>query len=218
MIAVRQLPMDQARALFDYRDGKLYWRHPASGRRRDLMAFRYSGKRVRVNVGDEWFKAGVLVWNWHNGLAAGPVIHLDRDGTNCAIENLECLADFIEPQSSQAVGNFIEPQSSHSCPTCQQPVAAPTYDFIVQHLELQPLHARILKAVWDGGGHPVMAARIFGYIYEDDIDGGPSDQVMYSNFKVALCKLRARLEGSGIGIETAGYRKGFKLVMEGLKK
>lgn len=35
---------------------------------------------------------------------------------------------------------------------------------------------------------------------------------MQKNFKVTLCRLRSRLEGSGVSIENASYRRGWKLV------
>lgn len=61
--------------------------------------------------------------------------------------------------------------------------------------------------------HPVQTERIFGAMYRDDSDGGPSPTRMYEAFKVALCHLRARLEGSGITIEIVGYRRGYRLVI-----
>jgi hypothetical protein len=36
---------------------------------------------------------------------------------------------------------------------------------------------------------------------------------MYLAFKVALCHLREKLAGSGIGIENVGYRQGYRLVL-----
>ena len=50
-------------------------------------------------------------------------------------------------------------------------------------------------------------------MYEDDPDGGPGDAAMYKSFKIGLCRLRKRLAGTGVSIECAGYRRGWKLVM-----
>lgn len=254
MKPVRQLSQEDAQALFDYRNGRLYWRHVSSGHRRDRCAIRIKNRREPkrgrtpelysvITVGDLEYQAHYIVWNWHMGVTDKAVVFKDGDKTNCDFRNLAEAPrgiqkiigvksgatdwtpgeEFIAGQSGaiqvSAHDNFIEGQSgavnANCCPTCAQTVTAPTYDFIVRHLNLQPLHARILKAVWDGKGHPVMPGRIFDYMYEDDIDGGPSDAMMYSNFKVALCRLRARLEGSGVGIENAGYRAGYRLVLKG---
>lgn len=73
--------------------------------------------------------------------------------------------------------------------------------------------AKILRAVWRGRGLPVPTERIFDAMYEDDADGGPSQATMYSVFKVALCHLRESLAGTGIGIETVGYRRGYRLTL-----
>lgn len=216
---IRQLSQDEARALFDYRDGKLYWRRSGSGRRRDRLAMVTEGARVRVVVGREKYRANVLVWNWHHGKADGVVQPVDGDPLNCQIENLEVVPEFIAPQSPQASQVFIAPSSphecAHSCPMCNQSVAVPTFDMIVQSLNLPPLHRRILRAVWSGKGHPVLPVKIFGVMYEDDPNGGPSEDAMYRSFKVGLCRLRERLEGSGVGIENVAYGRGYKLVFEG---
>ncbi|MFS8147971.1 hypothetical protein [Rhizobium sp. BR 249] len=102
-----------------------------------------------------------------------------------------------------------------NCPCCKQPVAAPTLEIVVDRYDVTPLQARILGAVWRGKGMPVQTERIFDAMYVDDADGGPSPTRMYAAFKVALCHLRTRLEGSGIGIENVGYRQGYRLVMPG---
>lgn len=104
------------------------------------------------------------------------------------------------------------------CPCCRQPVSAPSIDIVVSNYGIRPLEARVLSAIWKGNGMPVQTERVFDAMYADDPDGGPSYASMYSSFKVALCRLRGRLEGSGISIETVGYRRGFRLIMEGMKK
>ncbi len=59
-----------------------------------------------------------------------------------------------------------------------------------------------------------MPERVFDVMYEDDPDGGPGQAKMYRAFKVALCHLRKKLKGSGIGIENVGYRAGYRLIMD----
>ena len=99
------------------------------------------------------------------------------------------------------------------CPCCQQAVAAPTLEIVIDHFDLTPQEARILRAVWKGKGLPVPNERIFDFIYEDDPDGGPSSTKMYLALKVSLCHMRKKLAGSGIGIANAGYRQGYRLVV-----
>ncbi len=53
---------------------------------------------------------------------------------------------------------------------------------------------------------------MFDLMYADDVNGGPSEKTMYNTFKVMLSKLRGKLIGSGISIESAGYRRGYRLV------
>lgn len=104
------------------------------------------------------------------------------------------------------------------CPCCRQPVDAPSLDIVISNYGVRPQEARVLRAIWQGKGMPVQTERVFDAMYEDDPDGGPSYAAMYSAFKCALSRLRARLEGSGIGIETVGYRRGYRLVMKGNKQ
>ncbi len=99
------------------------------------------------------------------------------------------------------------------CPCCAMPTNAPTMLIVVDHYKVTPLEATILSAVWRGKGHPVQTERILDSMYADDPDGGPSATQMYRAFKVALCRLRARLEGSGISIVNVGYRRGYRLVI-----
>lgn len=100
-----------------------------------------------------------------------------------------------------------------ACPCCAQAVEVPSLQIAVDHYDVTPLQARILGAVWKGKGHPVQTERIFDAMYADDPDGGPTPTKMYAAFKVALCHLRVKLAGSGIGIESVGYRQGWRLVL-----
>lgn len=103
-----------------------------------------------------------------------------------------------------------------SCPCCRQRVASPTLEIIVDHYGLTPLEARVLGAVWRGKGMPVMTERVFDAMYIDDPDGGPTPSKMYLAFKVALCHLRKKIEGSGVDVINVGYRRGYRLTIEGV--
>lgn len=101
------------------------------------------------------------------------------------------------------------------CPCCKKPVGVPDLGVLIDYYEIPAQEAAILRAVWKGKGHPVPNERIFDLMYEDDPDGGPSPASMYSALKVSLHYLRKRLKGSGVSIETVGYRRGFRLVITG---
>jgi len=109
----------------------------------------------------------------------------------------------------------VEINNAIPCPCCAQPVAVPTVEIVIDHYDIPPHQACILRAVWKGKGHPVQTDRIFDAMYADDPDGGPSPTQMYSALKVSLSRLRKRLEGSGIGIDNVGYRQGYRLKIEG---
>jgi hypothetical protein len=100
-----------------------------------------------------------------------------------------------------------------ACPCCGVAVDAPNVDILVDKYRLPHMEACVLRAVWRGKGYPVMAERIFDLMYADDPDGGPSPGQMYSTFKVSLSRLRKRIRGSGVSIENAGYRRGYRLVL-----
>lgn len=103
------------------------------------------------------------------------------------------------------------------CPCCGADVENPPFEVLVSSLGLQKEQADVLYAVWRGKGMAVPTQRIFDAMYADDPNGGPSPECMYSAFKMRLHRLRKKLEGSGVGIEAVGYRRGYKIVMKGRK-
>jgi len=98
-----------------------------------------------------------------------------------------------------------------NCPCCSQTVDVPDLDIVVQHYRIPPSEERILAAVWKGKGRAIQTSRIFDAMYVDDPDGGPEPSQMYKALKAALHNIRCRLVGSGITIENAGYRQGYRL-------
>lgn len=100
-----------------------------------------------------------------------------------------------------------------SCPCCRQPVTVPSLEMVIDFYRITPFEARILGAIWKGKGFPIMPDRVFDAMYSDDPDGGPSQSQMYKAFKVSLCHLRQKLEGSGISIVNVGYGRGYRLVL-----
>lgn len=98
------------------------------------------------------------------------------------------------------------------CPCCKRPVQAPSLEIVIDHYRVTPLEGRILGAIWRGKGRPVQNERIFNAMYADDPDGGPSQAQMYLAFKVALCRLRKKLDGTGIEVDNVGSGRGYRLV------
>ena len=206
-----QITLQEARRLFDYRDGMLFWRCAGSGHRLDRAAIsqragRNGGVKKYVRIGGAQIPAHYAVWNWHHGITYGRVFAADGDNSNTDINNLIETKEFISPP--------LRPQNTE-CPCCAQPVPVPALRATIVNARLRPVEEKILRAVWAGDGLPVSSERIFDAMYVDDPDGGPSSRRMYAAFKVALCHLRKRLEGSGVGIENAGYRAGYRLVLGG---
>lgn len=144
----------------------------------------------------------------------GSKSHLDDSGDTLAQRNFDDAIEGIARRASQSVAVQFARANPIACPCCSQLVNVPPLEIVIDHYGLTPLQGRILGAVWRGKGYAVETERIFDAMYVDDPDGGPSPGKMYSAFKVALCRLRARLQGSGIDVENVGYRRGFRLVVE----
>ena len=66
------------------------------------------------------------------------------------------------------------------------------------------MQAKILKAIWDGKGFPVTHAKIQNAMYEDDVNGGPSEFVMYNSMKARISEMRVKLREFGINIIADG--------------
>ena len=103
------------------------------------------------------------------------------------------------------------------CPCCGAQVDAPSLEMLVDVKKISKDQEAVLSAIWRGKGMAVSTQRIFDAMYADDPDGGPSDVRMYSALKQRLFKLREKLEGTGVKIEAVGYRRGYRIVMEGRK-
>lgn len=104
-----------------------------------------------------------------------------------------------------------------ACPCCGAIVAAPSLEMLVDVLAISKDQEAVLSAIWRGKGMAVSTQRIFDAMYADDPDGGPSPERMYNALKLRLHKLREKLEGTGIKVEAVGYRRGYRIVMEGRK-
>lgn len=100
------------------------------------------------------------------------------------------------------------------CPCCRREVNQPDLEAVIDWYDIPPQEEAILRAVWAGKGRPVQNERIIDAMYADDPDGGPSPQAAYRALKVSMHHLRERLRLSGVKIVNAGYRQGYRLVLE----
>jgi len=217
-IVKNQLSRDDALRLFDYRDGTLFWRHHASGRRADLRAVTQWSRRgkpcPRIVIGGSVFQAKYVVWNWHYGSTERMLKERDGNPSNISVDNL---------MESDATGNFIVLPSyskpattAHdiTCPCCRQGVDAPSLDVLVMAFGISPFQERILDCLWRAKGRPVQKDRIIYAMYADDPDGGPSDDKATAAMKEAIFRMRDKLSGSGVSIEYDTTRKGYRLKIE----
>jgi hypothetical protein len=88
MTARNQLTQSEARRIFDYRDGTLYWRRSGSGQRVDRRAVQTNKRGDEVRIGGRVFMAHYLVWNWHHGPTTNEIRPRNFDIHNISIENL----------------------------------------------------------------------------------------------------------------------------------
>ncbi len=105
--------------------------------------------------------------------------------------------------------------SKMKCPFCGGKMSEPDLEMIVDWYDLPPQEEAILRVLWSGKGLPVSNDRIINAIYADDPDGGPSPSAAYGALKVGMSHLRARLRLSGVKIENAGYRQGYRVTFRG---
>lgn len=220
-----QMDRDQCRAMFDYEpvNGDLFW-HGTRKRvfeRINSQVARHGLEKPGVEIDGVFYQIHVLVWNWHWGRTDGAVMWKDGDRLNNRIQNLRDLppVDLYRDPNKEArrhnkyavtKGALAAPIR---CPCCYQETWRPTLDAVAGMAELQPMEKRILGAIWAGAGEPVENERIFLAMYEDDPDGGPEPNKMYSALKVALSYMRGKLRGTGVTVTSNGYRRGYRLVL-----
>ncbi len=224
-----QMSRDEVRALFDYRDdGRLYWRE-LTGRRRPEAGGEFY--RKKLDVGPIWtiqlgsratvtrYMRRYLVWNWHFGGTDRVLLPRNGDTLDDRIDNIRLGARLSDLGAAFAPAEAAVPvpvpiaETGITCPCCGgvAPVLSP--NLIARAYELPPQQEAILARVWAGKGKPVTGEAIIGEMYADDFDGGPEYETARKYFKTQLSLLRKRIEGSGVHIETAGYQRGYKLVL-----
>jgi hypothetical protein len=88
-----QLSQEELSALFEYKDGALYWRHRHGGklcRPAGTKAGTPLGDRgyLRVSVNRKFYYVHRLIWAMHYGSAPDILDHIDGNPANNTIENL----------------------------------------------------------------------------------------------------------------------------------
>jgi hypothetical protein len=156
-----------------------------------------------------------LVWNWHYGKTERILRPLDGDHLNDCIGNIGFAGPLPQEEMPEPAPapQPLESKYGVNCPCCGAGVQVMTADLATQVYGITEQQARILRAIWSGKGKPVHMERVFSEMYADDPDGGPTQEKMYLAFKVAMSHLRTKLEGSGISVETVGYRQGYRLIL-----
>lgn len=221
-----QMSRDEVRALFDYRpDGRLFWRELVGRRRPEAGGEFY---RKKLDAGPIWtiqigsraavtrYMRRYLVWNWHFGGTDRVLLPINGDTMDDRIENIRLgapIAGFAPAEAVPETTAAPPVETGIACPCCGgvAPVLSP--HLIARAYELPPQQEAILARVWRGRGKPVTGEAIVSEMYADDEGGGPEYETARKYFKTQLSLLRKRIEGSGVHIETAGYQRGFKLVL-----
>jgi len=94
-IKVKPIYADRVRELFDYRDGKLYWRETRNANALKGSEAGCLNKTIGyyyVRVDDSLYLSSRVIFCWHHGdLLENCIDHIDGDQTNNRIENLRLV-------------------------------------------------------------------------------------------------------------------------------
>lgn len=106
------LTQNEVRALFDYRDGSLFWRsrpapyiRPGSEAGHFCRTGRNTG-RIRVGIKGKLYLVHRLVFLYHHGYSPeGDIDHIDRNPSNNRIENLREVSRMCNLRNSKKQNN-----------------------------------------------------------------------------------------------------------------
>lgn len=214
---------DAQRAFIYTTDGRLWWKNKVGRRRPEAGAEVYRKRRddnpvwaIRAGdrVSETRYMRRYLVWNWHFGGTDRILLPANGDPLDDRIENI-VLGDLLPTVRLEPFAAVVpHPETGTQCPCCGglAPVLSP--NLLARAYQLPPQQEAILTRVWAGKGKAVTGEAIVAEMYTDDLDGGPEPETARKYFKTQLCLLRARLKGSGVMIEPAGYQRGFRIVIE----
>jgi hypothetical protein len=88
-----ELTKEQLNALFEYKEGAIYWRHRHGGKKNRAAGSKAGtalGKRpyLRVAINYRFYYVHRLVWAMHHDIVPDVIDHIDGDPSNNRIENL----------------------------------------------------------------------------------------------------------------------------------
>lgn len=96
-----ELTQAKVRELFDYRNGRLYWRANCGTNKTKGMPAGTKHKGYRsVQIAQRRYQEHALIFLWHHGFHPTVVDHLDRDPHNNRIENLRAATPAQNSQNA----------------------------------------------------------------------------------------------------------------------
>lgn len=99
------------------------------------------------------------------------------------------------------------------CPCCGTLTTILSANLLARAYHLPPQQEAILTRIWQGKGKAVTGESCIAAMYADELDGGPEYETARKYFKTQLSLLRKTIASSGVRIETAGYQRGYRLVL-----
>ena len=103
-----ELTTKEIRTLWDYRDGKLWWKERKRGRQMDRPAGSIGSRGYhKINLNGRYYGLHRLIWLWHDKeLVDGLVIdHIDSNRSNNCIENLQQISQSDTVRRAEYVKN-----------------------------------------------------------------------------------------------------------------
>jgi hypothetical protein len=103
------MTQDQVKQLFDYRNGKLYWKEDRGANKvKGLHAGSIDSRGYRVvQVNKKIYKEHRLVFLYFNGTLPKTLDHINRDKADNRIENLRAVSDALNAQNRKAHKNNV---------------------------------------------------------------------------------------------------------------
>jgi hypothetical protein len=101
------MTQDEVKQLFDYRDGKLYWKEDRGANKvKGIHAGTVDAKGYRVvQINKKMYKEHRLIFLYFNGTLPKILDHINRNKEDNRIENLRAVSDALNAQNRNAHKN-----------------------------------------------------------------------------------------------------------------